>query len=126
MLVKLAAIVAITTQTVVSGKYNDYVPKNKEEAAYPRYHQEEPKKNEEPQSVGLFPLREMSHEEMMKNRQTKHYEDFVNGIFVNTVEYIARNFPIVGQSTQYTRRDEDEDEFKFPPWDQNMLRWEVR
>ena len=61
----------------------------------------------------------MTHDEMMENRKTNHYNEFINGWYVNTVEAIAR--PLVQQTSS-----NDEDEFKFPPWDQNMLRWEVR
>ena len=64
----------------------------------------------------MFPLQEMTHDEMMENRYTKHYEDFVNGAFVNLVEFVT--YPLVRQT--------DDDQFRFPPWDQNMIRLELR
>ena len=35
------------------------------------------------------PLQDMTHNQMMENRKTKHYDDFVNGVFVNLVELVT-------------------------------------
>ena len=58
----------------------------------------------------------MTENEMRDNRLTKHYEDFVNGAFVNVVELVT--YPLVQQT--------DDDQFRFPPWDQNLIRLELR
>ena len=42
MLVKLATIMAVTSTTVAVERLRDYVPRNKQEAAYPREQEAEP------------------------------------------------------------------------------------
>ena len=71
----------------------------------------------------MNPFKEMTEEEMMKNRETDHYQEFINGPFVRTVETLTH--PLV-QQNNYQDTFVDDDQFRFPPWGQNFVRWEVR
>ena len=51
----------------------------------------------------IMPFKDMSHEAMLENRKTDHYEDFMNGALVSTAHAILG--PIVKA-----------DEFTFAPW----------
>ena len=95
MLARLAAAIALTQTIVVSSSspFNDkgdFIPRDKYEAAYPQMPLAG-SMNDEPKEM-VSQLTEMSHEKMMENRLTDHYQDFVNGLFVNTIETIARPF----------------------------------
>ena len=81
------SLVGLSNQKIVNG---DYIPMSRAEAAYPSHRYEQEEKNE---GAGGWPLQEMTDEQMENNRLTKHYEDFVNGAFVNMVELVT--YPLV-------------------------------
>ena len=64
-----SSLMALTSQAVVS---EDYVPKSKEEASYPGIKIE--KESNDNEDINFMnPFKEMTEEEMMKNRETDHY-----------------------------------------------------
>lgn len=109
-----SSLVAYSSQAYVNG---DYVPSNSYEAQYPGYYEhDDTEQNEELDDGMSNALQDLTHDKMNEIRLTKHYEEFVNGWFVNMVEMITP--PLVQQS--------GDDQFRFPPWDQNLIRWEIR
>ena len=58
----------------------------------------------------------MSREQMLANRETQHYHDFMHSRLVSTVHALMTPFV----------SDSHENALVGAPWFDNLLRWEVR
>ena len=82
-----SSFINLASQTFVNG---DYVPQSQEEAQYPGIYKDTEANDDKNKDGSLkSPLQDMTHAQMMENRKTKHYDDFVNGVFVNLIELVT-------------------------------------
>ena len=87
----------------------DFIPHNEKQAKFPTK------------------MREMTKEEMLHHRQhSESYKEFLNGKFVATIHTMLR--PLVRETgTAIVEPSQDPfGDWIAAPWDQNLLRWELR